>query len=132
MNDGATAPSGSQAAGSAGSAREGAPVEELARAFWALGNPIRLGILLAVAGGELRVTDLVGRFEVTQGAVSQHLRRLREEGLVMTRRAHKNVYYRLDGERVSAVLTEGLRHLAEARGPGAREGLEADRDRRRG
>ncbi|MEW6488646.1 MAG: metalloregulator ArsR/SmtB family transcription factor [Thermodesulfobacteriota bacterium] len=88
-------------------------VEELARGFCTLGNPIRLGILLAVGGSEFCVTQLVQRFDVTQGAVSQHLRRLRKDGLVVTRRAHKNVYYRLNEAAMRALLLDGLRQLAE-------------------
>ncbi len=93
----------------------GAPVEELSRGFLVLGNPIRLAILLAVSGRELRVNALVRLFDVTQGAISQHLRRLRQQGLVTTRRVHKAVYYRLNEKSVDALLSEGLRYLAEAR-----------------
>ena len=113
---------------SARAAIDNAPVDELSRGFLALGNPIRFAILLAVAGRELCVADLTRLFPVTQGAVSQHLRRLREVGLVTTRRNHKNVYYRQHEESVATLLMDGLGALAAARTtvaakePGARPG----------
>ena len=103
------------AARCARAAIDGVPVEELSRGFLVLGNPIRLAILLAVSGRELCVADLVRLFNVTQGAVSQHLRRLRQQGLVTTRRTHKNVFYRLHEECATALLMDGLRALADAR-----------------
>jgi len=44
-------------------------------------------------------------------AVSHHLRRLKDLGLVRTRRSGKLVYYGLDDEHIEALLTTGLRHV---------------------
>jgi DNA-binding transcriptional ArsR family regulator len=65
-------------------------------AFRAVADPRRRAILDVLASGERSVTDLCGLFDVTQSAVSQHLRLLREAGLVRTRRDGRLIYYALD------------------------------------
>jgi ArsR family transcriptional regulator len=59
-------------------------IEELAEIFKALSDPTRLRLvkLLGEHGGALCVNALAHRLEVTQSAVSQHLRVLRQAGLV--------------------------------------------------
>jgi DNA-binding transcriptional ArsR family regulator len=70
-----------------------------------LANEHRLMILcrLAVAG-ETSVNALVGAVGLSQSALSQHLARMREEGLVATRRAAQTIYYRIADARVARIL----------------------------
>jgi len=64
-----------------------------------LGHPGRLMILCNLAEGERSVGDLADELEITQSALSQHLARMRSEGLVETRRDSQNVFYSVtDGE----------------------------------
>lgn len=63
--------------------------------FRALADPTRRALLDLLAGGERSVTELVGRFEVSQPAISQHLGQLREAGLVAERRSGRQRLYRL-------------------------------------
>jgi DNA-binding transcriptional ArsR family regulator len=78
-----------------------------ARAF---SDPTRLTLAAALReGGELCVCDLSWIAERKQALVSHHLRTLRSEGLVSSRRAGKLVMYSLTGEGrllLSAVLGE--------------------------
>jgi ArsR family transcriptional regulator len=63
----------------------------------ALGHPIRLGIALRLAEeGGTCACDFAKIFGVTQPTVSQHLKVLREAGLVHTRREGTQIYYSLD------------------------------------
>jgi ArsR family transcriptional regulator len=63
----------------------------------ALGHPVRLGIALRLAEeGGTCACDFAEIFEVTQPTVSQHLKVLREAGLVQTRRDGTQIYYSLD------------------------------------
>jgi ArsR family transcriptional regulator len=63
----------------------------------ALGHPIRLGIALRLADeGGTCACDFAEIFEVSQPTVSQHLKVLREAGLVQTRREGTQIYYSLD------------------------------------
>jgi DNA-binding transcriptional ArsR family regulator len=54
-------------------------------AFAALADDTRLRIVETLAGRECSVTDLVSRFDLSQPAISQHLRVLREAKLVRMR-----------------------------------------------
>ena len=70
----------------------------------ALGNDRRLMILCALADGERTVGDLEARVGLGQSALSQHLARLRRDGLVETRRAAQHIHYRLSGDEVMAII----------------------------
>ena len=53
--------------------------------FAALGDPTRRAILARLALGEATVTELAKPFEMTQPAISQHLKVLEEAGLIVRR-----------------------------------------------
>src|SRR5205814_8122630 len=63
-------------------------------AFAALGEPRRREILRLVSAAELSVGEIARRFDVTRPAISQHLRVLREAGLVTERRNGTKRLYR--------------------------------------
>jgi ArsR family transcriptional regulator len=84
--------------------------ELLARFFRMLGDPTRvrlIQLLLEAPTGECSVGALVAALSAHQSRVSTHLGCLRWCGLVQTRRAGKQVYYRVADPRVRAVLTVG-------------------------
>ena len=60
-----------------------------------LGHSGRLMILCNLADGERSVGDLAERLEMSQSSLSQHLARMRNEGLVTARRESQTVYYSL-------------------------------------
>ena len=64
----------------------------------------RLMILCHLGQGEKSVGALEERLGMRQAAVSQMLARLREEGLVTTRRDGKTIYYSLADESTSRVI----------------------------
>jgi len=64
-------------------------------AFRAIADPTRRTVLDLLSAGERRVSDLVGRFRMTQPAMSQHLRVLRRAGLVIDRRVGRERLYRI-------------------------------------
>ena len=71
----------------------------------ALGNQQRLLILChLLAAGELSVSALHARMALSQSALSQHLARLREDGLVTFRRDAQALFYRIADERASRLL----------------------------
>jgi DNA-binding transcriptional ArsR family regulator len=66
----------------------------LAAYFDAASNETRLRILYVLhRAGELCVCDLADVFEITQPAVSRHLKILREKALVEARRDAQTIYY---------------------------------------
>ncbi len=54
-------------------------------AFAALSDPTRRAILARLAKGEATVNELAEPFEMTQPAISQHLKVLEEAGLIIRR-----------------------------------------------
>lgn len=78
---------------------------DAARLLRLLANEKRLLILcLLVARGEMDVTSLAAAVELSQSALSQHLAKMREEGLVAFRRESQTLYYRLEDPRARRVL----------------------------
>jgi ArsR family transcriptional regulator, cadmium/lead-responsive transcriptional repressor len=61
--------------------------------FNGLGDKSRLAIVLALSGGEKRVTDLVDLLGLAQGTVSGHLACLRDCGLVTARPQGRQMFY---------------------------------------
>lgn len=71
-----------------------APIDQ--RVFQALVDPSRRAIFESLTRGEAMVKDLTARFDLTQGAVSQHLAVLKEAGLVTGRREGRCVFYKVE------------------------------------
>ena len=61
----------------------------------ALSHEARLMVLCQLADGEHSAGSLQAQSGLSQSALSQHLARLREDGLVATRRASQTIFYRL-------------------------------------
>jgi ArsR family transcriptional regulator len=90
---------------------------DLAAAFKALGDPVRLRLFSLIAShpdGEACVCDLSGAFDVSQPTISHHLRVLREAGLLTSERRASWVYYRATPETL-ATLSALLAQPAAAR-----------------
>ncbi len=71
--------------------------------FRALADTTRRAILRRLAEAEATVTALTAEAAMTQSAVSQHLRVLRDAGLVSERQAGRHRYYRLQAEPLRVV-----------------------------
>lgn len=69
-----------------------------------LSNQHRLLILCHLVEGELCVSELEERLNISQSSLSQHLARLREQGIVDFRKESTTVYYRLADEKAKTVL----------------------------
>ncbi|MBD3835657.1 metalloregulator ArsR/SmtB family transcription factor [Brevundimonas sp.] len=82
---------------------------EASRLLKALSNEHRLMILCRLGDEEVQVSRLQEEIGLSQSALSQHLARLRDEGLVASRREGVSIYYRIADPaavRVIAVLAE--------------------------
>jgi DNA-binding transcriptional ArsR family regulator len=56
--------------------------DQLSQTFAALADPTRRAILSRLAAGEASVTELAGPFDISQPAISKHLRVLERAGLI--------------------------------------------------
>ncbi len=75
-------------------------VKKMAKVFKALGEPTRLKIIkiLASEGGYLCVGAIAERLGISQPAVSQHLKILKESGILDSKRMGFHVHYFVDAK----------------------------------
>jgi DNA-binding transcriptional ArsR family regulator len=86
------------------SAQFAARAGEAAALLKALSHEARLMVLCQLVEGERTAGALQENSGLSQSALSQHLARLREEGLVATRREAQTIHYRLANSDVARVL----------------------------
>ena len=88
-------------------------LELLAKWFRGLADPVRLGILEELRGGERSVEELCEALGMKQPRISNHLACLRWCQFVATRRQGQRIYYRLADSRIPGILDLANRSLAE-------------------
>jgi len=69
-----------------------------------LANEHRLQVLCALREGEMSVGRLADHVDLSQSALSQHLARLRRDGVVATRREGQTIHYRIADPDVLTIL----------------------------
>lgn len=87
----------------------GTEFEQIVQILKLVGDKTRLTILLYLQERELCVCDLVELLHLSQPAISQHMRKLREAGLVLERREGTWAHFRLAPEipqYVKAILSQ--------------------------
>ncbi|UHS64460.1 winged helix-turn-helix transcriptional regulator (plasmid) [Agrobacterium vaccinii] len=75
-----------------------------ARLLSNLSNAVRIELLSAILKREMSVGELCSKMQMSQSAVSQHLAKLRSDGLVNTRRDAQTIYYSCANPGVQRVL----------------------------
>ncbi len=65
-----------------------------------LSNPKRLEILDIMRDKEVTVNDLVKKLKLPKANVSQHLSILRTQGVVLSRRSGRNIYYKVSSHKI--------------------------------
>ena len=84
-----------------------ATADRLTTTFAALADPTRRAILTRLARGEATVSELAEPFDISQPAISRHLRVLEEAGLITRGREAQR--------RPSRIAAAPLREVAEIR-----------------
>lgn len=74
----------------------GLPYKKISQVFSAIGSPVRIQILLALAHGEACVCHLEASLGQRQAYISQQLMDLRKHGLVSARREGKFIFHRIE------------------------------------
>jgi ArsR family transcriptional regulator len=85
-----------------------------AQLFRVLGHPLRIRILELLRDGERTVGDLQAELGLDSSSTSQHLAALRQQGVLDSRPAGTNVYYRIRDPRISQVLAVAKEILTSA------------------
>jgi ArsR family transcriptional regulator, zinc-responsive transcriptional repressor len=84
----------------------------------ALASPVRLLVVVELGGGPRCVHELLeavrsGGREVSQPLMSQHLKVMRESGLVTTTRRGQGIVYELADSHVSRIALDAINHASE-------------------
>ncbi len=101
---------------------------EAAELFRVLGNESRLRLLRLLSESPATVGRLTEATGMSQPLVSQHLRTLRQSGLVTSERRGKEVTYRVADLHVTHVIADAIVHVQEpdGRGPANRHVLDEE------
>lgn len=78
--------------------------EQAARFLKSLAHRDRLKVLCGLLDGELSVAEIEAQVGASQSAVSQHLSRLKEEGIVASRREGRKILYSIADPTARRVL----------------------------
>jgi DNA-binding transcriptional ArsR family regulator len=84
-----------------------------ARMLHAAGDEARLRLMIRLSEGEMCVTEIAAESGEGMSTISQRLKILRNEGLVVGRREGKHVYYSLADRHVYDVILSILAHADE-------------------
>ena len=91
-------------------------VELAVEVFGMLADATRVRIVLALSGGELSVNALATVVGKSPAAVSQHLAKLRLARMVATRHEGTKVFYRLENEHASQLVTDAIQQAEHSLG----------------
>jgi DNA-binding transcriptional ArsR family regulator len=89
--------------------------DQIDKAFAALADPTRRGILARLAQGEATVNELAAPFDLTQPAISKHIKVLERAGLISRGRVAQTRPCRLETAPLQGLAEwiEAYRHLWE-------------------
>ena len=94
---------------------------EVADVLRALANERRLMILCRLMeSGEANVGALAESVGLSQSALSQHLAKMRDEGIVAFRRESQTMWYRIADPRVEQLMADLYRLYCQRKRPAAR------------
>src|SRR5258708_234994 len=88
-------------------------IEKASRLFRALGDASRFRLLFRLAKGEMCVTELADLEEESLSTISQRLRVLRSENIIVRRRRGKHINYGLADQHVMDLVFNALAHATE-------------------
>jgi DNA-binding transcriptional ArsR family regulator len=91
----------------------GIDISLVAETFKLLGDPTRLGILLACLDAPRSVGEIAAATGASQSLVSHHLRLLRGARLVVGTRDARQVFYRAADQHVRHMIADIVAHTAE-------------------
>ncbi|OKY52669.1 ArsR/SmtB family transcription factor [Megasphaera cerevisiae] len=85
----------------------------MAEIFKVLSDPTRLKIINALMLSEMCVCDISALLNMSQPAISHHLRLLRQTHLIKYRRDGKIAYYSLDNEYIKILFDQCITYIKE-------------------
>lgn len=86
---------------------------DIAELFKIFGDSTRVKIINVLLNGELCVSEIQNKLNVSQSAVSHQLRILKDSKLVKYRKEGKEIYYFLADDHVEKIFKMGCEHINE-------------------
>ena len=83
----------------------------IAELFGTLSDTTSLRIISVIFTSEQSVGAIAEAINLSESAVSHHLRSMRQLRIVSSRREGKHIYYRLDDSHVADLFQKGLEHI---------------------
>lgn len=90
-------------------------VQRLSSVFKVLSDPTRLKLLLAMKDQEMCVCDLAALLSMTKSAISHQLKTMKECHVVKSRRDGKNIFYSLDDQHVTDMISLARVHVGHTK-----------------
>lgn len=84
---------------------------DTAELFRSLSDPTRVKLMAGLLDSELNVNQLAQTAGISASAASHQLRILRQMRIVRTRRAGREIFYRLDDIHVAELFQRGVTHI---------------------
>lgn len=81
-----------------------------------LASPHRLRILCQLADGERSVTQLIEETKIPQTSMSQHLNKLKDEGIISFRRDHRTLHYYIINPMALEIMGVMYEHYCKKKG----------------
>jgi len=106
--------------------KETAHTKKASQILKVLGNYYRLHIVTLLLNGEKNVSELNQSVKVSQPALSQHLSKLRREGILGSRREQRQIFYYIANPhviRVLGVLAEAVSDMETAKKSGSKKAM---------
>ena len=79
--------------------------------FKILGDSTRCKIVSALSMNEMCVGDLANVLSMTKSSISHQLSKMKEAGVVISRRNGKEIYYSLDDDHVAEIFELTIEHI---------------------
>lgn len=83
---------------------EDADIKQAASFLKAMSHPLRLKILCTLGIDKVSVQDIVEQVGTTQSNISQHLRILRDRGILACHKDANRVYYHVDNQQTLQLI----------------------------
>jgi len=88
-------------------------LSDISETFKVLGDETRLRIFEALGEKELCVSEIAKKTAISESAISHQLRILRMASLVSSKKAGRNVYYRIVDRHVGHMMNDCREHVLE-------------------
>lgn len=87
-------------------------VNRLANTLALLGESLRLSIVIYLLDKKANVTEITEHVDVSQPAVSHHLRLLKAARILKSEKKGKLVYYSIADDHIKSIIELGLIHMS--------------------